>query len=208
MIRYKNLKDHIRYIANAFKKRGEFYRKRGLELSPTTHTFLWSQRRYLVSAATRAALVWGNIGDGAAPKVEKWHAASATNRLNVHRIQNVLIDHSSATMSRFAVACEDIAKRETVRRCVAMGVELGLLKKCDEGFSITPEYAEELFDRANLGVRHPDMVEWARMVLAVNQAETLIQQNRYPRQDDHPLDTPLTIIEAIAAGRYTGSEDE
>ena len=45
MIKYKNLKEHIKYIANAFKKRGEFYRNCGLELTPSHHTVLWSQRR-------------------------------------------------------------------------------------------------------------------------------------------------------------------
>ena len=205
MIKYKNLKEHIRYIASAFKRRGEFYRKRGLELSPTTHTFLWSQRRYLMSAGTRCSLVWDRIA-GDSPTIEKWHSASVTNRFIARRVQDVLIDHQSGTMSRFAVACEDVAKRETVRRCVAMGVELGLLEKCGDGYTMTALYADELFNRAILGLRHPDMVEWARMVLAVNQTETLVQHNRYPRQDDHPLDTPLTIIEEIAAGRYAGDE--
>jgi len=207
MIKYKNLKEHIKYIAAAFKKRGEFYRKRGLELSPTTHTFLWSQRRYLLSASTRAILVWNSIS-GDSPKIESWHNATATNRVIARRIQNVLIEHRSATMSRFVVACEGIAKRESVRRCVNMGVDLGLLEKCGDGYMITQTYADELFNRVILAARHPDSVEWARMVLAVNQTETLIQTNRFPRQDDHPLATPLTLAEEIAAGRYTGSDDE
>jgi hypothetical protein len=128
MIKYKNLQEHIKFIASAFKRRGEFYRKRGLELSPTTHTFLWSRRRYLLSAGTRAALVWDRIA-GESPTIEKWHSATVTHKLIVRRIQDVLVDHQSATMSRFAVACEDVAKRETVRRCITMGVELGLLEK-------------------------------------------------------------------------------
>lgn len=118
------------------------------------------------------------------------------------------LDHQSATMSRFTVASENVAKRETVRRCVGMGVELGLLKKCGDGYEMTKLYADELFNRVILGLRQPDMVEWARMVLAVNQTETLILDNRYPRQDDHPLDTPLTLPELIAAGRYTGADNE
>ena len=89
-----------------------------------------------------------------------------------------------------------------------MGVDLGLLEKVGEGYAMTTLYADELFNRAILGLRHPDMVEWARMVLAVNQAETLILDNRFPRRDDHPLDTPPTLAEEIAAGRYTGSDDE
>ena len=207
MIRYKNLKEHIRFIANAFKKRGEFYRKRGLELTPSTHTFLWSQRRYLMWAGTRSVLAWDSIR-GDAPTIEKWHNATVTNRMIVRRVQDVLIENKSASISRFVVECEGIAKRETVRRCVNMGVDLGLLEKVGEGYAMTTLYADELFNRAILGLRHPDMVEWARMVLAVNQAETLILDNRFPRRDDHPLDTPPTLAEEIAAGRYTGSDDE
>ena len=207
MIQYKNLREHIKHIASALKKRGEFYRKRGLELTPSTHAFLWSQRRYLLSAATRSVLVWDRIAADS-PTIEKWHNATVTNRLIVRRIQDVLIENKSASMSRFVVACEGVAKRETVRRCVGMGVNLGLLKKCSDGYTMTTLYADELFNRAILAARHPDMVEWARMILAVNQTETLIQHNRFPRHDDHPLGTPLTLAEEIAAGRYTGSDDE
>jgi hypothetical protein len=207
MIQYKNLKEHIKYIANAFKRRGEFYRKRGLELTPSMHTFLWSQRRYLMWAGTRSVLAWDSIR-GDAPTIEKWHNATVTNRMIVRRIQDVLIENKSASISRFVVECEGIAKRETVRRCVNMGVELGLIEKVGEGYAMTALYADELFNRAILGLRHPDMIEWARMVLAVNQAETIIQHNRFPRRDDHPLDTPLTLAEEIAAGRYTGADDE
>lgn len=208
MIQYKNLKEHIKYIANAFKKRGEFYRKRGLELTPSTHTFLWSQRRYMIGIATRSVLAWDDRSGDEAPTIAEWRNSSVTNTAISRRIQDVLIENKSATISRFTVACEGIAKRETVRRCANMGVDLGLLEKCGENYSMTGVFAEELFDRVVLGIRHPDMVEWARMVLAVNQAENLIQCNRYPRQDDHPLATPLTLAEEIAAGRYTGADNE
>ena len=207
MIRYKNLKEHIRFIANAFKKRGEFYAKRGLVLTPLTHTFFWAQRRYLLSVATRSVLAWDSIA-AESPNISKWHNATATNRLIVRRIQDVLIENKSASMSRFVVACEGVAKRETVRRCIAMGIDLGLLKKCGDNYTMTALYADELFNRAILGLRHPDMVEWARMVLAVNQSETIMLDNRYPRHDDHPLDTPLTLMEEIAADRYTDGDDE
>lgn len=208
MIKYKNLKEHIKYIAAAFKRRGEFYRKRGLELTPSTHTFLWSQRRYLVDICTRSVLVWTTGNHEESPLLKKWRATSVTNDAISRRALLVLCEYPSASLSRIATECEPVASRETVRRAMAISVDLGLIKKRGDEYEMTEQCADELFNRTILGIRHPDMVEFARFVLAINQAEALIQNPRYQRTDDHPLATPLTLAEEIAAGRYTGKDDE
>ena len=91
---------------------------------------------------------------------------------------------------------------------MAIAVDLGLIKRCGDAYEMAELCANEMFNRAILGIRHPDTVEFARFVLAVNQTEALIQNPRYQRTDDHPLATPLTLPEEIAAGRYTGADDE
>jgi len=208
MIQYKNLKEHIKYIANAFKKRGEFYRKRGLELTPSTHTFLWAQRRNIIDMCTRSILLWNNKLNDDAPLLEEWRATSVTNDAISRRALLVLCEYPSASLSRIATECESFAHRETVRRAMTIAVDLGLVRKCGENYELTELFVDELFNRTILGIRHPDMIEFARLVLAVNQIEALNQCPRYERTDDHPLSTPLTLPEEIAAGRYTGADDE
>ena len=75
MIRHKNLREHIRFVAAAFKKRGAFYKERGLEVSPTLHTLLWQNRRYTIDVITRALLVLNSHSDDA-PTLNKWRQTS------------------------------------------------------------------------------------------------------------------------------------
>ena len=195
-MKHKNLREHIKFVAAAFKKRGNFYRERGLEVSPTLHTLLWQNRRYTIDVITRALLVLNSHSDDA-PTLNKWRATSLTNAAISRQIIIALIQRRHATLSRLVVACEGVGSRESVRRALTIAIDLGLItKKCDE-YEISPLLVEELFGRSIMRLRDPDVVEFARLVLMVNQAETLILQPKFDREDDHPMSTPLTMMRKL-----------
>lgn len=201
-MKHKNLREHIKFAIHVFKKRGEFYRERGLELSPTVHTFLWQNRRYVIDVTTRAMLALFKLRKDESPLIAQWRSTSPLNGAIAREVQDVLIQRREATLSRLATAAEDTGSREAVRRCLKIGVDLGLLKHKANQYSITPLYADELFSRSILRLRDPDIVEFARVVMSLHNLEQMVLDPKYQRDSDHPLTTPLTFTEAIAAGHY------
>ena len=201
-MKYKSLREHIKFAMSAFKKRGEFYRRRGLELSPTVHTFLWQNRRYIIDITTRAMLALFKLKAKESPALTSWRAISPRTAEITRHVQKVLVQRRNASLSRLATEAEESGSREAVRRCLKIGVDLGLLHREGDAYSITDLYADELFSRSILRLRHPDIVEFARVVMALHNLEQMVLDPKYPRDEDHPLTSPLTITEAIAAGHY------
>ena len=197
----RTLREHIEFVRQAFKKRLTFYQSRGLNLSPSTHTLLWQHRRYMVDVSSRAMLALMKHGNES-PLIKEWRETSPKNA-NISRvIQTVLTRQKYATLAQLTYEAQEYGSRESVRRCVAIGIELDLLIKDADQYKLSDAYVNESFDRSILRIRHPDVVEFAQFVASLHNIESLIQEPRFPRVDDHPMATPLTLTEEIAAGEY------
>ena len=115
----RTLKVHIRWVKERFKKRLGFYRERGLEVSPTAHTLLYQNRRYMVSTVTNAMRALNEASDES-PLINQWRATSAKNEEISKTIQKVLVDNVSASLAQLVFACEKKGSRESVRRVLAL----------------------------------------------------------------------------------------
>ena len=204
----RTLKVHIRWVKERFKKRLGFYRERGLEVSPTAHTLLYQNRRYMVSTVTNAMRALNEASDES-PLINQWRATSAKNEEISKTIQKVLVDNVSASLAQLVFACEKKGSRESVRRVVAHGVELGLLAREGDQYQISDLYVSEMFDRYIMKIRHPDVIRLAMFTSAVNVVENVIQNADEMNTDpDHPLASKKTLTEAVAAGDYDDEIDD
>ena len=201
-LKYKTLKEHIAFVTKAFGKRLAFYRERDLELTPQAHTHLWSNRRYMVNIISKAMLANFEMTDDS-PQLSKWRHGSHKTSMVTRIVISVLSEQSSATWTELCYRCEKYASRESVRKCLSLGVELGLLEKDEEDhYQITDLLAHELFDRSIMRLRHPDVVEAAQFCVTLNNMEQYYQNPKFPRSEEHPLSTPITINEALQTGVY------
>ncbi len=205
-MKYRTLREHIEFVRSAFKKRLTFYQSRGLNLSPSTHTLLWQHRRYMVDVSSRAMMALMKHGSES-PLIKEWRETSPKNA-NISRvIQTVLTRQKYATLAQLTYEAQEYGSRESVRRCISIGVDLKLLDKENENYKLSEVYVNESFDRSILRIRHPDVVEFAQFVSSLHNIESLIQEPKFPRTDDHPFATPLTLTEEIAQGNYSEGSD-
>ena len=204
----RTLKEHIRWIKTRFAMRLGFYRERGLEVSPTAHTLLYQNRRYMVSTVPNAMRALNEASDES-PLINQWRATSAKNSEISKTIQKVLVDNISASLAQLVFACERQGSRESVRRVVAHGVELGLLAREGDQYQISDLYVSELFDRYLMKIRHPYVVKLGMFTSSVNVVENIIQNADEMNTDpDHPLASKKTLTEAVAAGDYDDEIDD
>jgi len=204
----RTLKEHIRWIKTRFAMRLGFYKQRGLEVSPTAHTLLYQNRRYMISCVSHAMRALNEAGDES-PQLNEWRGTSAKNSDIAKTIQVVLVDNISASLAQLVWACEKKGSRESVRRVIAHGVELGLLHKENDQYRISDLYVSEMFDRAIMKIRNPDVVRLGMFTSAVNVVENIIQNaDKMNTDPDHPLASRKTLTEAVAAGDYDDEIDD
>ena len=206
MNKVRTLREHIEFVRNVIWKKRTFYQKRGLEISATVHTLLWQNRRYIVDVTTRALMSLTRHGDDS-PRLKEWRSTSQKNHLISRIVQYELITQKSASLSRLAAAAEHEGSRESVRRALKIAVDIGLLERTGDQYSMSKLYVDELFDLTTLRLRDPEVVEFARLVLAINQTESILTNPKFPRNDEHPLATPLTLTEEIVSGSYTENNE-
>lgn len=200
--RWKSLREHAAYVATRFRKRIPFYRQRGVELTPESHTLLWQNRRHIISVICKMYMV-NLVTDDESPKLKEWRKASIVNNMVTRMALITLCAQRSATLTQLAYVCEGLASREKVRQVIKDGERLGLLEKDGkDGYMVSDELAEELFNRMVLKIRHPDTVAFSKMCMTVANVEEMIQASPFDREEDHPLSSPITIANALKEGLY------
>ncbi len=205
---YKNLKDHIRFAVNAFRRRSPVYRKAGKDLTPEAHTLLWQNRRYLISIICKMMAVHFNTEDDS-PLMMRWRKGKVINNMVTRLSLITLCAQKTATLTQLAYFCEGIASREKVRQVMIEGVELELLERVGkDSYMISEKLAEELFNRSIMRLRHPDVIEFSKFCLTVADVEELILNQPFDREEDHPLSTPITLPNALKEGLYPEADDD
>ena len=198
----RTLRDHVKWIKERFQNRLGFYNDRGLTVSPTAHVLLYQNRRYMIAVLTNAIRAIREPGDES-PLMNKWRATSSKNFEIAADIQKILIDQRSASLAQLTYASEKHGSRESVRRVVAHGIELGLLQKDDDQFSLSEKFVSELFDRSIMRIRHRDVIKLGMLTSSINVVENIIQNADEMNKDpSHPLASFRTLIESIAVGDY------
>jgi len=142
------------------------------------------------------------------PLMNKWRGTSSKNNDICYDIQKILVDQQTASLAQLTFSAEKHGSRESVRRVVAHGIDLGLLQKDGDQFSLSEAYVNELFDRSIMRIRHPDVVKLGMFTSAINVVENIIQNaDKMNKDPAHPLASNLTLTEAIANGDYDDEID-
>ena len=200
--KYKSLMEHAVFVARAFKLRLRWYRDRGLELTPTSPTFLWQQRRHMISVTTRMMAV-NFMTDDDTPQLKEWRKGSMQANMVTRLGLIVLTQQQSATVTNIANVCEEFASRESVRKVLNQGVSLGLLEKVDgDRYAISDILANELFNRAIMRLRHPDVVEFSKLCVTMANLESMMLEPEFDPREEHPLSTGITMANALKDGIY------
>ena len=205
--RWKSLREHAAFAAKSFRKRVPFYRQHNIELTPESHTLLWQNRRYIISIICKMYLV-NFVTNDDTPKLREWRKGSIVNGMITRIALITLCAQRTATLTQLAYVCEGVASREKVRQVIKDGEKLGLLERSGkDGYMVSDELAEELFKRMALKIRHPDTVEFSKMCMTIANVEGMIQSNPFDREEDHPLNVPITLPNAQKEGLYPEALD-
>ena len=103
------------------------------------------------------------------------------------------------------VETESKASRESVRKCLNHGVDLGLLKKFSGGrksaelYEITEKLTEQLADRTAVKLHDKKLYELARLIVMIHDLRNFREQSKeLERIDGHiPGDAWPTLQEAL-----------
>jgi hypothetical protein len=205
--RWKSLREHAAFIANRLRKRATWYRTRGVELTPQSHTLLWQNKRHIISIICKAMAVQFQSDDDS-PKLKEWKKGSVINNVITNICLITLCAQRSATLTQLAYVCEGIASREKVRLLMADGVKIGTLEKIGkDGYMISDDLTEELFAQSVLTMRHPDVVAFSQACVTFDNVERLIQAIPFDREEDHPLSSNITLSDALKEGMYPEIND-
>ncbi len=98
--------------------------------------------------------------------------------------------------------CEKFSSLESVRNCLKQGVAPGLLTKSKNQYALSELLAEELFNRSVVRLRNKDMVEFAKLCSAFDSIEHVQKNSPFDRNDQHPLNSPINLSEALERGLY------
>ena len=137
------------------------------------------------------------------PLLQEWRKKCPTQSMVTRIMINVLCEDRGVTLNELTYRCETFASRESVRACVKQGIELGLVYKDGKKYCITETLAEELFFRSVIRLRHKDVVEFAHFCSSFDNIERLQKKSPYDRKDGHPLNSDMTLSEALESGQYS-----
>jgi len=199
---HATLLDHVRAVARSFREHVPKLRNRGADISLRGYAQLRENNRYVILVISKMIEAHLEHVDEA-PTVSEWRKKSETQHRISRRVVRVLAENEFATLAELSFRCEKFASRESVRNCLADGVDLGLIDKNDkQQFSISDLLVKEMFDRSVMKLRHPDVVEHAHFCAAFDTIEKLQRSARFPRSERHPLNPPPTLSEALEQGLY------
>jgi hypothetical protein len=178
---FKNIIDHGFAALSGMKKRSKVYERHNIDFDPLINTLLFRHRRYinfLLAEGSLALIAQVNEGED----VQKWRSASLQTPLITRHCMIALTRQATVTVSQ--VETESKASRESVRKCLNHGVELGLLKKSAGGkksaelFEITEKLTEQLADRTALKLHDQKLYELSRLIVMIHELRDFREKSK------------------------------
>jgi hypothetical protein len=193
----ENLEDHSRRMEAMWEIADNFHQNQSIDFDPMTFLLLWRNKREISRVFMRASKAMIAAVDDC-PLVEEWRGATPKNMHICREILILLHEKDRITLSEAEVACQIIAKRESVRQCLKLGVEINVLEKTGEHYSASEGILREMVLRATSKIADQDIRAMSDIVTAYNTMRELMQTtNALEKNNPLPQDSPKTIHEMM-----------
>ena len=200
--KYKTLKAHAGAVARSFREVVPMLRANNAEVSLRGYATLRENQRYFIALTAKMMLAAMDTSRDTAEMAEWRKGRGASSQLISRIVVQTLCAQKSSTVVELTFRCQDFAAATTVRKVLQHGVKLGLLVVDSKEYSLSESLCKELFVRSTVRLRDKDIIEYAEFCSAFETIERLQRDKPYPRDDDHPLTTAMTLSEALDSGVY------
>lgn len=203
----ETLLDQAGRAASRFKRSRKIWEQAGRRFIRNVDVYCWRNRFQLMTTSAKALIVAQNVPDECGPTIARWHNLNSKAMTVIRAIG----DYTITTRQSFTVSELEVAlpknfncSRKSIQSIVNRGVELELLVRgCNSSFDITELFVEEVYDRTLWRDLTPDIVEWCRQVVMIDNMvriaiETTEQETRGALYDSGQR----TISERIDMGDY------
>ena len=203
----ENLIVHAKRVEAMWRKASAVHESHGIDFCPTSYLFLWKNKRQILETMARASkAIIGVVVE--APIVEKWRSSTSKNRAIVREVLILVSEKQTVTLAEAEVACQGHAGRESVRKCLNLGVNLNCLEKCGEHYAISDLLIEESVHRCAIKMTDPHILKMAEVVLAYNTyREIMMDTSELEKRKPMPQDSPPTLHEAIHTRGFDDAGD-
>ena len=199
---FKTLKEHAGAVTKAFRETVPMLKESDAEISLRGYATLRENQRYFIGLTARMMLAAMDTSRDS-KEMSAWREGrGATSQLVTRIAVQVLCAQKSSTVVELAFRCQEFATANIVRKTLNHGVELGLLGRDAKDYALSASLCQELFRRSAVRLRDKDIIEYSEFCSAFETIERLQRDKPYPRDDDHPLTSPMTLSEALNEGVY------
>lgn len=201
------LHKQARNAAERFSKSREIWEANNRRFIRNVDVYLWRNRFQLMSKQAIALMAIETLPDNCGPLLERWQRMSSKARTVIRTIgNNTITKRQPFTISEIEVALPKNfnCSRKSLQSIVNRGVELELLiRECNNTFSITELFVDELFARVVSRDLDPDIVDWCRQVVMIDDMIKTAMDTATQEELGELFDSGLrTISERIDEGHW------
>ena len=195
--RLENLEDHSRRMETMWEIADNFHQNQSIDFDPMTFLLLWRNKREISRVFMRASKAMIAAVDDC-KLVEQWRGATPKNMHICREVLILLHEQDQITLSEAEVACQSFAKRESVRQCLKLGVEINVLEKTGDHYAASEGILREMVLRASAKIVDENIRAMADIVTGYNAMRDLMKTtNTVERNNPLPQDAPKTIHEMM-----------
>jgi hypothetical protein len=203
MMKFKSLMAQAAAALTGMQKRKQSYDEAGLDFDPIIHTILFRHRRRINLLIAEASIAL-NQQIPVGPEVHRWrHSTLQTPEITRH-ITKALSYEQSVTVSEVEIASN--ASRESVRKCLKHGVELGLLTQEMDGkrevFKLSELLVDQLQNRGTFKIWDKRLYELSRFVCAMHDIRNVRNETLALEKRSSTLEDPWPTLQEEIFDRH------
>jgi hypothetical protein len=199
-----NLKTHVlrlKQFLSRQKKLNEAINER-FSVNPTI--FLWRNRFLAMNLFTKIILILNappKISVGS--EVDEWRKLSKSYNMISREIMVALTKgRKGIRLPEVELALDGEYSKSTIIKCAKEGVRLGLLKTDKGRYFGTSKLYNSAFERILVKIRHPDVIAFAKFVVAINEINRIVTVTADMETDTEYQGDHKTFYEEIYNGTY------
>mgnify|MGYP003679300313 CR=1 FL=1 len=199
-----NFKTHVlrlKQFLSRQKKLNEAINER-FSVNPTV--FLWRNRFLAMNLFTKIIIILNappKISVGS--EVDEWRKLSKSYNTISREIMVALTkDRKGIRLPEVELALDGEYSKSTIIKCAKEGVRLGLLRTNKGRYFGTHKLYNSAFERITVKIRHPDVVAFAKFVVAINEMYRIASVTADMETDNEYQGDHKTFYEEIFSGSY------
>jgi|GEM_PF-5956358 len=215
------MRDHIVRAKRKISRARQIYAAYNKPFSVNAHTSFYSTRQratYLWQKCsmrmmrTRNLLEKNPIDPPVGPTMAEWRESNkAAPYVSKEIIAQAMLTMAPVRLSQIEEGVDGMAGRSAVKSVLKTGVELGLLKRVNDGYSLTEECVSEVEERIIAGMLNDDVIEFCRYVVMFDETrkQAALGEAASDYLTTHTTEKFLyTLIEAMERGDYDSEIDD